>query len=79
MKIKQLLFRIWLGLAVIYSTLGLVYDGPGIALKFQTGSSIRWIHLGLAVAVAITVPLATLLIGRTCIWIAEQLYTGRSN
>jgi hypothetical protein len=56
----------------IYWISGLLYDVDGIVLKFQTGSQSRWLVLGLAIMMAIVVPMAVLVAGRTALWIADR-------
>ena len=73
MKARQTLFHIWLVLTGIYWISGLLYDVDGIVLKFQTGSQSRWLVLGLAIMMAILVPMAVLVAGRTALWIADSL------
>ena len=72
MKARQTLFHIWLVLTGIYWISGLLYDVDGIVIKFQTGSQSRWLVLGLAIMMAIVMPMAVLVAGRTALWIADR-------
>jgi hypothetical protein len=47
----------------------------GVALKFRLAAQGRWLHLSMAIAMAVGVPLAVLAVGRTLFWLADRFGT----
>jgi hypothetical protein len=63
MKVRRGLFRIWIVLTALYVIWGIIDGAEGIYWKFHVSAQGRWLHLAIAVAMAVGVPLLVLGIG----------------
>ena len=71
MNARRGFFRIWIVLAVVYVIWGVIDSAEGIYWKFHVSAQGRWLHLAIAVAMAVGVPLLVLGIGWASFWIAD--------
>jgi hypothetical protein len=62
-------------LTAVYVTAGAIDSFEDIALKFRVGGNHPWVHLGIAVIMAIGVPLLVLGLGSSAFWIAGLVRT----
>jgi hypothetical protein len=73
MNVRRGLFRIWIVLTVVYVIWGVIASAEGIYWKFHISAQGRWLHLAIAVAMAVGVPLLALGTGGAFFWIADGL------
>jgi hypothetical protein len=70
-NVRHGLFRIWIVLTVVYVIWGIIDSAGGIYWKFHVSAQGRWLHLAIAVAMAVGAPLLVLGIGWAFFWIAD--------
>jgi hypothetical protein len=80
MDLRRKLFWIWCGVTIIFWLSGILDgDGSRIALKFQVGGwRAGYLHLAIALVVAVGIPLMVLLFGRAAFWIRDQFARKRT-
>jgi hypothetical protein len=71
MNVRRGLFRIWIAVTAVYVIWGIIDSAEGIYWKFHISAQGRWLHLAIAVAMAVGVPLLVLGIGWAFFWIAD--------
>jgi hypothetical protein len=75
MKVRTILFRIWIGLTGFWLLLSFVAQFEFVAMKFRLGANHPWIYLGIAVLLGGGIPLLILAVGRLAFWITDRIRT----
>ena len=77
MNIRRILFRVWIGLSVVYAVIGTIGSFEDIVLRFRLGANHPWLHLSLALTMLVGVPLVGLGLGRMAFWATDLLRSDR--
>jgi hypothetical protein len=76
MNLRRGLFRIWIVLTLTYWVFGFAYDAEALLLKLHHG---QWVHLLIAIAMALGVPLIVLGLGSAIFGIADGFRPDKKN
>jgi hypothetical protein len=73
MNARRRLFRTWIFLTIIYEISGIINSADSIYMKFHLGAQGRWLHLVIAVTMAVGVPAFVLGLGWMLFWIVDGI------